>query len=76
VGNAVGVAVTSVVFFGALRGGYSHAFGISLVELTGLLLVVAGLTWLLPRRAGARSPTLDRRDPGAPGRRRTLRFGR
>ncbi len=76
VGNAVGVAVTSVIFFGALRGGYSHAFGVSLVELTGLLLAVAGLTWLLPRRAGSRSSTLDRRDPGAPGRRRTLRFGR
>ena len=68
--------MTSVIFFGALHGGYSHAFGLSLVELAGLLLAVAGLTWLLPSRAGSGSLTLDRRDQGAPRLRRTLRFGR
>jgi EmrB/QacA subfamily drug resistance transporter len=76
VGNAVGVAVTSVIFFGAVHGGYSHAFGISLVELTGLLLAVAGLTWLLPRQqpSGLRSSAAA--DGDAPASRRTLRFRR
>jgi EmrB/QacA subfamily drug resistance transporter len=50
VGNALGVAVTGVIFFGALRGGYGHAMVASLAELAGLLLTVAALTRLLPRR--------------------------
>ncbi len=49
VGNAVGVAVTGVIFFGALSNGYQRAFELALVELAGLLLVVAVLTRLLPR---------------------------
>ncbi|MGI8803839.1 MAG: MFS transporter [Solirubrobacteraceae bacterium] len=48
VGNAVGVAVTGVIFFGALGGGWGHAFELSLVELAVLLLAVAGLARLLP----------------------------
>jgi MFS family permease len=48
VGNALGVAVTGVLFFGALHGGYAHAFELSVAELAGLLLVVAALTRLLP----------------------------
>jgi hypothetical protein len=54
VGNALGVAVTGVLFFGALRGsgGYARAFELSLAELGILLLAVACLTRLLPRRAG------------------------
>jgi EmrB/QacA subfamily drug resistance transporter len=51
VGNAVGVAVTGVIFFGTLTGGYSRAFGLSVAELGILLLAVAGLTRLLPRRS-------------------------
>jgi MFS family permease len=51
VGNALGVAVTGVIFFGALRGGYGHAMVASLAELAGLLVTVAALTRLLPRRA-------------------------
>jgi EmrB/QacA subfamily drug resistance transporter len=47
-GNALGVAATGVIFFGALDGGYGHAFALSLAELAGLLVVVAGLTRLLP----------------------------
>ncbi len=49
-GNALGAAITGVIFFGALGGGYAHAFELALAELTGLLLVVAALTRLLPRQ--------------------------
>jgi EmrB/QacA subfamily drug resistance transporter len=48
VGNAIGVAVISVVFFGALRAGYAHAFELSLGVLAVLLIGVALLTRLLP----------------------------
>jgi MFS family permease len=49
VGNALGVAVTGVIFFGALHGGYAHAFELAVGELAFLLAAVAGLTRLLPR---------------------------
>jgi EmrB/QacA subfamily drug resistance transporter len=48
VGNALGVAVTGVLFFGTLGGGYPHAFELSLAEFTVLLALVAGLARLLP----------------------------
>jgi MFS family permease len=51
VGNAVGVAVTGVIFFGALHSGYASAFELAVGELALLLVVVAGLTRLLPGRA-------------------------
>ncbi len=51
VGNAVGVAITGVLFFGALHGGYAHAFELAVAELGALLLVVAALTRLLPASA-------------------------
>jgi EmrB/QacA subfamily drug resistance transporter len=50
VGNALGVAVTGVIFFGALKGGFAHAFVLSVAELAALLLAVAALTRLLPAR--------------------------
>jgi hypothetical protein len=50
VGNALGVAVTGVIFFGALRGGYAHAFELSVAELALMLVLVAALTTLLPAR--------------------------
>jgi MFS family permease len=50
VGNAVGVAVTGVIFFGALHDGYDHALRLSLAQLGALLLVAAALTRLLPRK--------------------------
>jgi EmrB/QacA subfamily drug resistance transporter len=50
-GNALGVAVTGVIFFGALGGGYGHAFALALGELSAALIVVAGLTRLLPGSA-------------------------
>ena len=54
VGGALGVAVTGVIFFGALHGtgGYARGFELSLVQLGLLLAVVAGLTRLLPRPTG------------------------
>lgn len=53
VGNAVGVAVIGVVFFGA-GGGVAHAFELSVAVLAGLLLAVAALTRLLPAAVAAR----------------------
>ncbi len=51
VGGALGVAITGVIFFGALHGGYAHALELSLIELAALLLGVAALTRLLPAPA-------------------------
>ncbi len=51
VGNSLGVAVTGVIFFGALHGGFGVAFERSLAEIAGVLVVVAALTRLLPRPA-------------------------
>jgi EmrB/QacA subfamily drug resistance transporter len=48
VGGALGVAITGVIFFGALHGGYAHALELSLAELGALLVGVAALTRLLP----------------------------
>jgi EmrB/QacA subfamily drug resistance transporter len=48
VGNALGVAVTGVIFFGALNRGYAHAYELAALELAVLLVMVAALTRLLP----------------------------
>jgi EmrB/QacA subfamily drug resistance transporter len=53
VGNAIGVAVTGVIFFGALHGGYAHAFELALAQLAALLTLVAVVTRSLPKRASA-----------------------
>jgi EmrB/QacA subfamily drug resistance transporter len=50
VGNSIGVAVTGVLFFGALGHGYGLAFEHSLLQMGALLLVVAALTRLMPGR--------------------------
>ncbi len=50
VGNSIGVAVTGLLFFGALGRGYSLAFERSVLQMTALLLVVAALTRLMPGR--------------------------
>jgi EmrB/QacA subfamily drug resistance transporter len=47
VGNALGVAVIGVVFFGALQHGFAGAFELSLAVLAGTLAIVAALTRLL-----------------------------
>ncbi|HXW79889.1 MAG TPA: MFS transporter, partial [Acidimicrobiales bacterium] len=57
VGNALGVAITGAVFYGAIGGGYAEAFSRSLLELTGLLLIVALMARFLPGRQVARSAT-------------------
>jgi len=49
VGNSLGVAVTGVIFFGALHGGYAHAFELAVGELAVLLVGVSLLSRLLPR---------------------------
>ncbi len=51
VGNSIGVAITGVLFFGALSHGYSLAFERSVLQMAALLLVVAALTRLMPGRA-------------------------
>jgi EmrB/QacA subfamily drug resistance transporter len=53
VGNSVGVAVTGVLFFGALGHGYNLAFERSLLQMGVLLLAVAALTRLMPGRQRA-----------------------
>ncbi len=50
VGNALGVAVTGAIFFGAAGSGIPHAFVLSATELGCLLTAVAVLTRLLPAR--------------------------
>jgi EmrB/QacA subfamily drug resistance transporter len=50
VGNAVGVAVTGAIFYGALDHGAAEAFERSLIELTALLVGVAVLSRVLPGR--------------------------
>ena len=52
VGNALGVAVTGVIFFGALHSGYAAAFELAVGELAVLLVAVAALTRLLPAGRG------------------------
>jgi EmrB/QacA subfamily drug resistance transporter len=49
VGNALGVAVTGIIFFDGLSHGYERAFSWSLVELAALLVGVALLSRLLPK---------------------------
>jgi EmrB/QacA subfamily drug resistance transporter len=53
VGNSIGVAVTGLLFFGALSHGYSLAFERSVLQMGALLLVVAALTRLMPGRQQA-----------------------
>jgi EmrB/QacA subfamily drug resistance transporter len=50
-GNSLGVAVTGLVFFGELQAGYATAFELSVAQLGGLLIAVAALTRLIPRRS-------------------------
>src|SRR6266568_317321 len=50
VGNSIGVAITGVLFFGALGHGYGLAFERSVLQMGALLLVVAALTRLMPGR--------------------------
>jgi MFS family permease len=49
VGNAIGIAVTGVVFYDLISHGYGVAFRWSLAEMTGVLLAMAALTLTLPK---------------------------
>ena len=53
VGNALGVAVIGVVYFGALGGGADHAFALSTAALAGVAAAVLALTRLLPTAAAS-----------------------
>ena len=53
VGNAIGVAVSGVIFFGLLSHGFPAAFGTSMAQMGVLLLVVAALTLTLLRPSPA-----------------------
>jgi EmrB/QacA subfamily drug resistance transporter len=53
VGNSIGVAVTGVVYFAAASRSAGHAFALSALQLSALLLAVAALTRLLPSRVAA-----------------------
>jgi hypothetical protein len=57
VGNALGVAVIGVVFFGAVDQGFAYAFELSLAVLAVTLLGVAALARLLPDPAPTRPQT-------------------
>jgi EmrB/QacA subfamily drug resistance transporter len=50
VGNAVGVALIGIVFFGAAGRGYAHAFSVSVGALAALLAGVAVCAVRLPAR--------------------------
>jgi hypothetical protein len=63
VGNALGVAVTGAIFYGAIDHGVATAFERSLVQLTGLLVGVAILTKCLP---GGRNTSASA-SPSVPG---------
>jgi EmrB/QacA subfamily drug resistance transporter len=52
VGNAIGVAVSGVIFYGLLGHGYRTAYGWSLAQMALLLAGVAALTLIIPRTAG------------------------
>lgn len=52
VGNALGVAIIGVIFFGALHSGFAPALELSLAALAAILVAVAALTRLLPAPAG------------------------
>jgi EmrB/QacA subfamily drug resistance transporter len=50
VGNALGVAIVGILFYGAVDRGYAYAFDLSLTYLIGVALGVAALVQLLPTR--------------------------
>lgn len=57
VGNALGVAVTGIVFFGAVGEGYQHAFALGAAQLAAVGVLGALSTRLLPKRAAPLAST-------------------
>ena len=66
VGNALGVAVVGMVFFGAVDGGYGHALEWSLVVLAATTAGVALLGTLLRPGLRRRRPRPRSRPPPSP----------
>jgi len=64
VGNALGVALVGMVFFGTVGGGYAHAMTCSLVYLAGTTIGVALLGVRLARGMGRPTDTEDDADEG------------
>jgi hypothetical protein len=48
VGNAIGVAVIGVLFYGSVSHGFASAFQVSVIALAVALTGVAALTRLIP----------------------------
>ncbi len=67
VGNALGVAIVGMVFFGAVSGGYAHALEWSLVVLIATTAAVAVLGTLLRRRSTAGTPESEVEVPALAG---------
>jgi EmrB/QacA subfamily drug resistance transporter len=53
VGNAIGVALVGVLFYGALSHGFAGAFQVSVIALAVTLTAVAALTRLIPATVGS-----------------------
>ncbi|MGH2894462.1 MAG: MFS transporter [Solirubrobacteraceae bacterium] len=53
VGNAIGVAMVGVLFYGAVSHGFAGAFQLSVVALAVTLAAVAALTRLIPATVGS-----------------------
>jgi hypothetical protein len=51
--NAIGPAIITTIYFGALRGGQAHAMTVSLGAVIGIGVLSAMAVPLLPRRAQA-----------------------
>jgi Na+/melibiose symporter-like transporter len=51
VGNAIGVAISGVIFYGLLGAGHSYAaaYGWSIAQMAALLVGVAALTFMIPK---------------------------
>jgi EmrB/QacA subfamily drug resistance transporter len=67
VGNALGVAIVGMVFFGAVSGGYAHALEWSLVVLIATTAGVAVLGTLLGRRSTRGTPESEVEVPALAG---------
>jgi EmrB/QacA subfamily drug resistance transporter len=59
VGNTIGVAVIGAVFYGALGGGFDHAFATAVLAIFGACLAVAALVPLLRGRRATGIPAAE-----------------
>jgi EmrB/QacA subfamily drug resistance transporter len=57
-GNSIGVAVIGLVFFGAISGGFPHAFRASLTVLAALPLAAAVAVQFVPRPRPVEAPAV------------------